>query len=430
MSTPARSPLVLVTGASGYLGGRLVPALLDAGLRVRAMDLAPARVRELDVATAWHSATPAGAPSSPLPEDPAWSGGIVRGDERSRHVDAAPETVWAVIEGIGGGRGWYSWRLGWLARGLMDRIVGGPGLRRGRRRAGGDRRSCRSHHRTSTPTRSRGDGMTRPPRPLARHLTVTASFLFAMAATAVGVGAFGGEPIAEAANGLLAADSTHLAPAAPAFMIWSVIYAGLGAYTLWQWWDRDDERRIAGHAIASLLLNAAWILSIQAGWVGLSVMVILMLLVVLADLFRRISARPLPGLIGKVVVNGTFGAYLGWVSVATCANIAAALKGAGVDGAGNPSLLAVAVLGVVAVIGLALPLAGRRAVAAPLAMIWGLAWIAVGRATDEPHAPVVALTAAAVAVVIAASTAIQQIRPASRARSVAQGATAAERSGR
>ncbi|ATG55924.1 NAD(P)-dependent oxidoreductase [Brachybacterium ginsengisoli] len=99
----------------------------------RAMELALTRVRELDVATAWHSATPAGAPSSPLPEDPAWSGGIVRGDERSRHVDAAPETVWAVIEGIGGRRGWYSWRLGWLARGLMDRIVGGPGLRRGRR---------------------------------------------------------------------------------------------------------------------------------------------------------------------------------------------------------------------------------------------------------------------------------------------------------
>lgn len=275
--------------------------------------------------------------------------------------------------------------------------------------------------------------MTRPPHLIARQLAVTASFLLAMVATAIGVGAFGGDPIAEAANGLLAADSTHLAPAAPAFMIWSLIYAGLGAYTLWQWWDRHDERRIAGHAIASLLLNGAWILTIQAGWVGLSVVVILMLLVVLADLFRRTSARPLPGLVGRVVVDGTFGVYLGWVSVATCANIAAALKGAGVGGAGNPSLLAVAVLGVVAVIGVALPLAGRRAVAAPLAMIWGLAWIAVGRATDEPHAPVVALTAVAVAVLIAASTAVQQRRSAPRARTVAPAppaAATAERSAR
>lgn len=99
----------------------------------RAIDLALARIRDLDVTTTWHSAAPAGAPSSPLPEDPEWSGGIVRRDERSRTVNASPQTLWSVIEGIGGAHGWYSWRLGWVARGLLDRVVGGPGLRRGRR---------------------------------------------------------------------------------------------------------------------------------------------------------------------------------------------------------------------------------------------------------------------------------------------------------
>ena len=48
----------------------------------------------------------------------------------------------------------------------------------------------------------------------------------------------------EETRGLLSADSTHLAPASSAFMIWSVIYTGLGAYTLWQWWDRRDARGI------------------------------------------------------------------------------------------------------------------------------------------------------------------------------------------
>jgi hypothetical protein len=48
-------------------------------------------------------------------------------------VDATPEQLWAVIKGIGGDNGWYSWRLGWWARGLLDRLLGGPGLRRGRR---------------------------------------------------------------------------------------------------------------------------------------------------------------------------------------------------------------------------------------------------------------------------------------------------------
>jgi hypothetical protein len=38
-----------------------------------------------------------------------------------------------VVEGIGGERGWYSFPLAWEVRGLLDRAVGGVGLRRGRR---------------------------------------------------------------------------------------------------------------------------------------------------------------------------------------------------------------------------------------------------------------------------------------------------------
>ncbi len=98
-----------------------------------AVELALQKVREFDVATSWASATPQGAPSDPLPEDPDWAGGSLFVDERERVVDATPEDLWAVIEGVGGTTGWYSWRLGWMLRGLMDRLFGGPGLRRGRR---------------------------------------------------------------------------------------------------------------------------------------------------------------------------------------------------------------------------------------------------------------------------------------------------------
>jgi uncharacterized protein YbjT (DUF2867 family) len=99
----------------------------------RAVELALAKVRGLDVATTWSSAVPQGAPSDPLPTDPDWAGGSLYVDEREHVVDAPPEDVWAVIEGIGGQHGWYSWSLGWRARGVLDRWAGGPGLRRGRR---------------------------------------------------------------------------------------------------------------------------------------------------------------------------------------------------------------------------------------------------------------------------------------------------------
>jgi len=249
------------------------------------------------------------------------------------------------------------------------------------------------------------------PRPLGRRLAVTLAFALAMAGTAVGVGALGGAPIDEAAGGLLSADATHLAPATPAFRIWSVIYLGLGAYTLWQWWDRRDGRRIAGLAIVSLLLNAAWILVVQAGAVALSVPVILALLVVLGALFRRLAARPPGGALERVLVDGTFGLYLGWVSVATCANIAAALKSTGFAGFGAPGVLAAAVLCAVGVVGVALTRAGRRPVAAPAAMVWGVLWIAVGRATDAPSSPMVATTAVLVAAVIVLATVLAVLRP-------------------
>jgi Protein of unknown function (DUF2867) len=99
----------------------------------RAVELALAKIRDLDVRTSWASASTAGAPSDPFPDDPDWAGGSLEVDERAAVVDADPQSLWSVIEGIGGAHGWYSWRLGWGARGVMDRVFGGPGLRRGRR---------------------------------------------------------------------------------------------------------------------------------------------------------------------------------------------------------------------------------------------------------------------------------------------------------
>ncbi|MFI7102382.1 SDR family oxidoreductase [Streptomyces sp. NPDC050161] len=101
-----------------------------------ALDLALRRIREAEVATRWSSAAVPGAPSDPLPTDPDWAGGSLYTDRRARRVDAAPEALWRVVEGIGGEHGWYSSGLAWAARGWLDRLVGGVGLRRGRRDAG------------------------------------------------------------------------------------------------------------------------------------------------------------------------------------------------------------------------------------------------------------------------------------------------------
>ncbi|MBO4162817.1 SDR family oxidoreductase [Micromonospora antibiotica] len=98
-----------------------------------AVALALTKVRDAEVETRWSNASGPDAPAEPLPSDPDWSGGTVYTDVREREVDAPPGALWRVIEGVGGEHGWYSFPLAWSVRGWLDRLVGGVGLRRGRR---------------------------------------------------------------------------------------------------------------------------------------------------------------------------------------------------------------------------------------------------------------------------------------------------------
>ncbi|MEH1027267.1 SDR family oxidoreductase [Micromonospora profundi] len=99
----------------------------------QAVSLALAKVRDAQVETRWSNASGPDAPAEPLPSDPDWSGGTTYTDFRERTVDAPPAALWRVVEGVGGEHGWYSFPLAWSIRGWLDRLVGGVGLRRGRR---------------------------------------------------------------------------------------------------------------------------------------------------------------------------------------------------------------------------------------------------------------------------------------------------------
>lgn len=103
---------------------RLMPQTL---LTVReAIDAALGKVAEGEVETSWSDA-------GPIPGDPDWSGGTVFTDSRSTDVAASAETVFRAFSRLGGTHGYHGSDWLWALRGLMDRLVGGPGLRRGRR---------------------------------------------------------------------------------------------------------------------------------------------------------------------------------------------------------------------------------------------------------------------------------------------------------
>ncbi|WKD61726.1 3 beta-hydroxysteroid dehydrogenase/Delta 5--_4-isomerase [Corynebacterium ciconiae DSM 44920] len=89
------------------------------------------------VETSWDSswelssvpaASEEGDPAASRPNDPEWAGSDVYRDVRVRRTPVDIEHVWPVLEGIGGSTGWYSAPILWQIRGLMDKLVGGPGL--------------------------------------------------------------------------------------------------------------------------------------------------------------------------------------------------------------------------------------------------------------------------------------------------------------
>jgi len=99
-----------------------------------ALRLALARISHHEVETSWRDADLAGrSPAEPYPGDPEWTGATLLRDVRTAHARALPRHVFAAVSRIGGERGWPSYTWAWKLRGLIDRLTGGVGLRRGRR---------------------------------------------------------------------------------------------------------------------------------------------------------------------------------------------------------------------------------------------------------------------------------------------------------
>jgi len=150
-----------------------------------------------------------------------------------------------------------------------------------------------------------------------------------------------------------------------------------------------------------MLLNAAWILSIRAGWLTFSVLVIAALIATRVVVFVRLT-RSRPSLwVEAILPDGTMGLYPGWVAIATVANIAAALYAAGVAGLGlGANVWAVIVLADAGAVGVGLAVTGRGRLAVAASLSWGLVGITVARSNGDP----VSTPAAVTAVLAAAAT--------------------------
>jgi hypothetical protein len=121
-------------------------------------------------------------------------------------------------------------------------------------------------------------------------------------------------------------------PSGITFSIWIIIYILLFFYVLYNFFvvifDKNENilnpttNTIFGF---SCIFNFLWILSWHYGFIGFSVLIMIFLLVSLIYLYSKIDKLEIKGFLGKLAIKIPISIYLGWISVATIANVAAFL---------------------------------------------------------------------------------------------------------
>ena len=182
----------------------------------------------------------------------------------------------------------------------------------------------------------------------------------------------------------------YFVPAGYVFSIWGLIYLGLIAYVVFQALpaQRDSSRlkKIDSWFILSNVANALWLFSWHYQQFALSVLVMLVILFSLIQIFLRLE-------IGRKKNQGAwlwaveipFSIYLGWISVATIANVTQLLYLLNWDGFGiSPQIWLVVMLAAALVIS-ALMSFTRRNIPHALVLIWSF----IGIAVKFPDVPLV-----------------------------------------
>ena len=89
------------------------------------------RISHAEVETRWSDAVT--SPAAPIPSDPIWSGARMEVDKQIVSSTASKADLFWAVSRIGGDVGYYTMNPAWIMRGWFDQLIGGVGLRRGRR---------------------------------------------------------------------------------------------------------------------------------------------------------------------------------------------------------------------------------------------------------------------------------------------------------
>lgn len=195
-------------------------------------------------------------------------------------------------------------------------------------------------------------------------------------------------------------------PAGFTFSIWGVIYLLLFIFVVYQIWVSFNKKSVQKLTVQSQvlfgitnLLNISWILAWHYEMVGLSVLIMIAFLSTLIVLFLNNEKIQFKTFVEKIAIETPINVYLGWISVATIANITALFVTIGWKGSPlTESTWTIIMLSIGAVLAI-LMLFQRSNFTYALVIIWAFYGIFSKRQTSEN--PEIAQTALILIVIIA-----------------------------
>ena len=181
---------------------------------------------------------------------------------------------------------------------------------------------------------------------------------------------------------------TLITPAGYVFSIWGIIYILLGVFVVFQALPSQQgqafQKKIGWLFALSSLLNIVWLFLWQFEYLVFSVVLMFLLLASLILIYLRLDIGiSKVTMREKLAVHLPFSVYLGWITIASIANVSVTMVSLNWDGFGiNPETWATLIIIVALAITL-LVLATRRDIAYGLVIIWALLGIAVKQIENQ-----------------------------------------------
>jgi hypothetical protein len=181
---------------------------------------------------------------------------------------------------------------------------------------------------------------------------------------------------------------TLITPAGYVFSIWGVIYILLGIFVVYQALPsekgKEVREKVGWFFIISSILNIIWLLLWQLEHLFLSVVVMFLLLATLILIYLRLGiGKSKVQMREKIAFHLPFSVYLGWITIASIANVAATLVSINWDGFGiSPETWAIIIVATALLITI-LVLLTRKDAAYGLVVIWALLGIAVKQSSNQ-----------------------------------------------